>query len=85
MGKCLQFIPPQHTVCTILQQLHDAPAGSHLGVSKTWEKVHSRFYWPGQWCDVEKWCAGCECCASRKSPIKKQRAVLQTETSNGPI
>ena len=46
----------------ILQQLHDAPAGSRLGVSKIWEKVRSCFYWPGQLHDVEKWCAASECC-----------------------
>lgn len=76
VGKCLHFIPSQHMVRTILQQLHDTSAGSHLGVTKTWEKVCCRFYWPGQRHDVEQWC---ECCVSRKSPAKKWRAGLQTE------
>ena len=47
LNKCLQFVLPKDLVPTVLEQLHNAPFGSHLGVSKTVEKVHRRFYWPG--------------------------------------
>ena len=40
----LQFVLPQDLVPTVLEQLHNAPSGSHLGVSKTVEKVCRRFY-----------------------------------------
>ena len=33
-NKCLQLFIPQDVVCSILQQLQDAPSGSHLGVTK---------------------------------------------------
>ena len=46
-NKCLQFVFPQDTVRSILQQLHDAPHGSHLGVAKTLNKISFRFYWLG--------------------------------------
>ena len=49
--------------------------GMHLGAKKTLEKVRSRFYWPGQK-EVDKWCADCLVCNSRKSPVKN-RAHLQ--------
>ena len=51
---------------TILPQLHDAPVGNHLGASKTWEKVRSHFYWPGQQHCVGKWCAAWELHTSQK-------------------
>ncbi|KAL5516500.1 hypothetical protein EMCRGX_G001844 [Ephydatia muelleri] len=38
LNKCLQFVLPQDLVPTVLEQLHNAPSGSHLGVSKTVEK-----------------------------------------------
>ena len=47
-NKCLQFLLPQNRVRSILQQLHDAPSGSHLGVAKTLKKISSHFHWPGQ-------------------------------------
>ncbi|KAL5493743.1 hypothetical protein EMCRGX_G014965 [Ephydatia muelleri] len=39
LNKCLQFVLPQDLVPTVLEQLHNAPSGSHLGVSKTVEKT----------------------------------------------
>ena len=56
------------------------PVGGHLGVKKTLEKVQMRFYWPSQKKDVEKWCASCAKCSSRKSPLPP-RAPLQLEDS----
>ena len=32
-NKCRQFVIPQDVVHSIVQQLHDAPCGSHLGIS----------------------------------------------------
>ena len=84
-NKWLQFVIPQDMVRSILQQLHDAPSGSHLGVTKTLNKISSRFYWPGQRRDVENWCKSCELCAARKSPARKRKAKLQTELSSHPF
>ena len=47
-NKCLQFVIPQDMVHSILQQLHDTPSGSHLGVAKTLNKISSHFSWPRQ-------------------------------------
>ena len=53
-NKYLQF-QSLNIVCFILQQLHDAPSASHLGVAKTLKKISSRFYWPG---NVRMWRIG---------------------------
>ena len=74
---------PKALVETILQECHDSPSGSHLGMTKTLEKIRSRFYWPGQRKDVEDWCKGCEMCASRKCPSTKRRAPLQSDLTGG--
>ena len=75
-NKCLQFVIPQDRVRSILQQLHDAPSGSCLGVAKTLNKITSWFNWPGQRRDVVNWCKSCEL------PPRKQKAKLQTELSS---
>ena len=85
LNKCLQFVLPQDLVPTVLEQLHNAPSGSHLGVSKTVEKVRCRFYWPGQRRDIERWCAACETCATRKAPPTKPRAAMQADLPSGPF
>ena len=85
LNKCLQFVLPQDLVPTVLEQLHNAPSGSHLGVSKTVEKVRRRFYWPGQRRDIERWCAACESCATRKAPPTKPRAAMQADLPSGPL
>eukprot|EP00731_Ephydatia_muelleri_P001652 Em0001g1652a len=85
LNKCLQFVLPQDLVPTVLEQLHNAPSGSHLGVSKTVEKVRRRFYWPGQRRDIERWCAACESCATRKAPPTKPRAAMQADLPSGPF
>ena len=85
LNKCLQFVLPQDLVPTVLEQLHNAPSGSHLGVSKTVEKVRRRFYWPGQRRDIERWCAACESCATRKALPTKPRAAMQADLPSGPF
>eukprot|EP00731_Ephydatia_muelleri_P033154 Em0025g110a len=85
LNKHLQFVLPKALVKTILQECHDSPSGSHLGMTKTLEKIRSRFYWPGQRKDVEDWCKGCEMCASRKSPSTKRRAPLQSDLTGCPL
>ena len=80
LHKRLQLVLPASLVPGVLSGLHDTPVGGHLGVKKTLEKVQMRFYWPSQKKDVEKWCASCAICSSRKSPLPP-RAPLQLEDS----
>ena len=54
-------------------------------MTKTLEKIRSRFYWPGQRKDVEDLCKRCEMCASRKSPSTKRRAPLQSDLTGCPL
>ena len=63
---------------------HDSSIEGHLGAKKTLEKVRVRFYWPGQKKEVDKWCADCLVCNSRKSPVKN-RAQLQLSLAEQPL
>lgn len=52
----------------ILRCCHDDLGGSHLGKTKTLDKVAQRFYWLGMAADVRDYVAACVCCSARKSP-----------------
>jgi hypothetical protein len=79
----LQLVVPRSLVDAVLTEIHNAPAGGHLGVAKTLDKARKRFYWIGQRKDVEEWCRSCEICASRKPPPKHRHAPLQMDISGG--
>lgn len=42
----LQLLLPPQMVPEVLHGLHNSTTGGHLGISKTLEKAHTRFYWP---------------------------------------
>ena len=76
---------PSKLADDVLTGLHSSPAGGHMGLRKTLEKVRSRFYWVGQRRDVETWCNSCDKCCSRKSPNKCPRAPLQIDLPQAPF
>ena len=81
----LQLVLPAVRTQEVLTGLHDSPVGGHLGAKKTLEKVRSRFYWPGQKKDVERWCNDCFLCNSRKSPAKACAPLQPTENVHMPM
>ena len=84
-NKRLQLVLPHKMRTKVLEDLHNSPSGSHLGVMKTLQKVQYRFYWPGQRKDVEDWCKACQSCGSRKNPPKTRRAPMQIIQSSTPM
>ncbi|CAG2204810.1 unnamed protein product [Mytilus edulis] len=69
----------------ILQQCHDNKTSGHLGIKKTLSRIKDRFYWPGVRQDIVAYIAGCEVCAKRKGPNKRQRAPMQLQKSGYPM
>ncbi|KAG1943646.1 hypothetical protein F2P79_015127 [Pimephales promelas] len=65
-ASAVQVILPKSLVPGVLSMLHNTPTGGHLGIQKLQAKVKDRFYWPGWFGDVKKWCRECRDCASRK-------------------
>ena len=75
--KWRQLVVPSSLQSEILEQVHAGSVGRHLGQSKTLQKLKDRFYWPGHYNDVMKWCLLCPSCVTRKSPSPKAKAPLQ--------
>lgn len=80
----VQVILPPTLVSGVLAQLHNSVTGGHLGIQKLQGKVKDRFYWPGWFRDVKKWCRECVDCASRKTQGKVPCAPLQISSTSRP-
>ena len=52
----LQFVAPRQLHPEILEELHSGAVAGHLGEEKTLSRLKQRFYWPGHWNDVRRWC-----------------------------
>ena len=80
-----QLIVPRSLRDEILEELHAGVVGGHIGEEKTMAHLRERFYWPGQWNDVQNWCNTCSTCAIRKTPGPKRRAPLGTIRAGYPM
>jgi hypothetical protein len=62
------MVIPRTSIKEVLTLIHDNPAGGHLGISKTTEKVRERFYWASYKEDIEKHIRCCTACVVRENP-----------------
>ena len=79
-----QVVPPA-LVQNILHSLQSDQTSAHLGVTKTLEKVVSRFFWPGYKRDVEVFVASRFVCQKRNSPTKKHNHSLRAWKPSFPF
>lgn len=55
-GSVEQVVVPQCLREKVLALGHDVPLAGHLGNVKTLERIARRFYWPGLYTDVLRYC-----------------------------
>ena len=79
-----RMVLPQTLVKEALLEVHDGPAGAHLGRMKTLKKMKDRFWRPGMTKEVHRYCSGCLTCAKCKSR-PKPRAPLRPIPSGNPM
>lgn len=76
-GAELLLVVPVHLRSDVLAQLHDAPSAGHLGVSRTYDRIRRRFFWPGLYRSVRQYVAACDLCQRRKTPALRPAGTLQ--------
>lgn len=79
-----QIVLPQSLVPMVLSQLHNVTTAAHLGVQKLQGKVRERFYWPGWFIEVKKWCQECAECGVHKEVGPTPRAPLVPSVTSRP-
>ncbi|XP_064418480.1 uncharacterized protein LOC135358762 [Latimeria chalumnae] len=70
-----QLVIPQSLRRTVLDLAHSHLFGGHLGVEKTQNRILQRFFWPGVYMDVKRYCASCPDC-QKVVPHPHYRAPL---------
>ena len=63
-----QLVVPKSRREMIFQAAHYNPMAGHLGCEKTQNQIMDRFFWPGIWADVRRWCAPCPECQLVNTP-----------------
>jgi hypothetical protein len=73
-----QIVVPESRTKTLVLQYHLGPSsGSHFGVSKCYDLLKQRFYWPGMHTDVRDCVAKCLRCAKVKGPANRTKAPMK--------
>ncbi|GMF57178.1 unnamed protein product [Phytophthora fragariaefolia] len=61
-----RLVIPDSLRSDMLHYAHEDFQGGHQGITRTYEKLRSEFYWPGMYADVEHYVKECVDCASGK-------------------
>ena len=77
-----RMVLPQGLVKEALSEVHDGPAGAHLGRMKTLRKMKNRFWRPGLTEAVHRYCSSCLTCAKCKSRSKPKAPLHPVPTRN---
>ena len=73
LPKSSRPVLPVALQTNILELAHNHPLAGHLGFSKVYAKISSRYYWPGMYRDIKRYCQGCLTCALRKATQHTKR------------
>ena len=71
-------VVPESLVPVILKGVHDSPFSSHLGVTKTLDRIRDRFYWSGMGESVELYIHECPVYAQGKDSPNLNKAPLRS-------
>lgn len=80
-------IPPPEEREGILEENHASAIGGHKGVTKTYLRIKSKYFWPGMKRDIESHIRACQNCQLKKlvrcktkQPILTPRTRLSTKS-----
>ena len=62
--KALLLVIPKTKRKQVLQYAHDECA--HQGITRTYERLHLKYYWPGMLTDVARCCQSCKTCQVKR-------------------
>ena len=72
-----KIIIPKHLRLNIIGTFHDSSLAGHLGVTKTWRRIKSRYMWPGLYRDVKKYVISCTSCQFNKIDRRGAQGKLE--------
>lgn len=82
-GPQKQLILPRALQGEALSQMHGGHG--HQGIERTFKLVSRRYYWPGMYKDVDKFCRSCERCIVSKAPRPKVVTSMGSLLASRPL
>ena len=73
-----QLVIPETLIGDVLRLNHDSPGVNHEGISRTYARLKSRYYWPLMFSDIERYVRSCEVCLRGKTGANLPRPQLAT-------
>ena len=78
--------PPFHKRDEIIKEFHESVVGGHKGISKTYRRVRSSYYWDNMKSDVRRVLGGCKTCMRNKLTRKGTRMpMIISDTPKEPF
>eukprot|EP00112_Aurelia_sp_Birch-Aquarium-sp1_P019450 Seg4814.2 transcript_id=Seg4814.2/GoldUCD/mRNA.D3Y31 product="Gypsy retrotransposon integrase-like protein 1" protein_id=Seg4814.2/GoldUCD/D3Y31 len=81
----IQLVIPRSLKDEVMLSLHEEITSGHLAFQRTYLKIKERYFWKGMYSEIEKWCASCVDCATKKTPRNLGKAPLQPIPVEGPF
>ncbi|KAI2647074.1 Transposon Ty3-I Gag-Pol polyprotein [Labeo rohita] len=75
---------PVSLVPSILQHYHSNPWCGHVGIFKTYKRIHDYAFWPGMWADIRHHVKSCVKCQTLKGESQKPVGKLQQTVTTRP-
>jgi len=69
----------------IFSYFHETQWGGHLGIKKTYAKIHANFVWKGMASDIRDKVRGCRICGLSKPAQNMQLGFLASEVAERPL
>lgn len=60
----------------LIKEYHASALGGHKGISKTYQRIRARYYWPGMRAEIGNFIQGCKNCQLKKLVRKKVRQPM---------
>jgi hypothetical protein len=77
--KVNQLVVPSSLVEFVLKSVHNSMG--HPGRERTLSVLRDRFFWPGQYRDVDNWIKECRRCILRKTPAQDRAELINIQTT----
>jgi len=77
IGQPWLLIIPKEERRKVIEDHHCHITAGHLGITRTFKRLSSRFFWPSMLKSVEIFVKSCHLCQTRKIPPKRKAGLLQ--------
>ena len=80
-----QVVRPRSLKDEVMPSLREKIISGPLSFIKTYFKIRYRYFWVGMYSEIEKWCASCVDCSTKKTPRNLVKAPLQPIPEEDPF